>query len=313
MNEITPPFRRTCHDFLILLFISGLLLAGCNEVFEPWQENDSYHYSIYGFLDASADTQWVRVMPVRQDLFLEPNPIDVTVTLGKSGSEEVTVLNDSLFRYEQGTYAWNFWTTLDLEPNETYRLTATRSDGKFSFSDVTIPQDFPTPYISIIYSRSGSPTLTTVYIEGVEQLADVRTVYRTHDNRSMVTVPHLKDTSRVAFFDEYRVQLEPQEDFTQLNTYFPLSYRMPNIREAQTGQFIIGDFQKHIYIAAGPPGYPEFATMHESVESLHLGYSNVSNGTGYIAGIVSKTIPFRRCNQGDSTIVIPCETESSPW
>jgi hypothetical protein len=99
---------------------------------------------MFGYLDLKADTQWVRVMPVRQNLFLAPEPIDAVVTLEHLGSGRIVTLNDSLFgfvdpRLGSVAYAYNFWTTERLEPEESYRLRAVRSDGASTTATVVMP------------------------------------------------------------------------------------------------------------------------------------------------------------------------------
>src|SRR5690625_7493443 len=84
---------------------------------------------MFGYLDASADTQWVRIMPVREELFLEPRPLDVIVTMEHAESGESIVMQDSLFSYFQG-YAWNFRSEMAIRPGQPYRITASHTDGR---------------------------------------------------------------------------------------------------------------------------------------------------------------------------------------
>src|SRR5690625_6403028 len=72
---------------------------------------------MFGYLDASADTQWVRILPVREELFLEPRPLDFIVTMEHAESGESIVMQDSLFSYFQG-YAWNFRSEMDIRPGK---------------------------------------------------------------------------------------------------------------------------------------------------------------------------------------------------
>ncbi len=59
--------RRIRFKYCLLLTACCMLvLSGCNRSFEPFKENNTYYFSIYGYLDVSADTQWVRVSPARQ-------------------------------------------------------------------------------------------------------------------------------------------------------------------------------------------------------------------------------------------------------
>ncbi len=152
-----------------------LLVTSCELTFEPLRQNNQYYFSMNGYLDAEVDTQWVRIMPVRDTLFFEPKPIDATVTLEEVGSGQSVTMNDSLFSYVQGTYAYNFWTTMEIQPEHTYRITATDSDGKASYVEITIPEDFPGPYVNIIYyypPRTPEPPIpdrASIVIPGVER------------------------------------------------------------------------------------------------------------------------------------------------
>ncbi|MEX2601756.1 MAG: hypothetical protein WD355_08920 [Balneolaceae bacterium] len=309
--------RLTQHKlFGVVGIFFVLFTTGCNESFEPWQENDRYHFSIYGYLDASADTQWVRVMPVREDLLYEPGPIDAVVTLEHLESGETVVMNDSLLSYAHGTYAWNFWTTMNIQPEQTYRLTAERSDGKTSSAEATLPADFPTPYIQIEYADfRRTPVTTTIFIENVDRLVDAQTVYRTYDNSAILTVPHLKDTVYIDFSNEYRIIMETLEDRNLLEVYFPVPFRLPisQLGEISDGIFLVGDFHKQIFLAAGGPDYHHFPSFDPKIEALPEGLSNVENGVGYLAGVVSKTIPYRMCRNIGHPIPIPCEEMPPPW
>lgn len=94
--------------FVIFLALFGI---GCETEFDPLQERDRYPFSMYGFLDLHADTQWVRVMPVLDSLVTHnPEPIDAHVTLTREMTGETTVLDDSLFFYGSFAYAWNYRT-----------------------------------------------------------------------------------------------------------------------------------------------------------------------------------------------------------
>lgn len=72
----------------LLFFGSFLFLTSCDPTFEPLGENDRYHFSIYGYLDASADTQWVRVGTAREAIDDVPDPSGITVTLENIQSGE---------------------------------------------------------------------------------------------------------------------------------------------------------------------------------------------------------------------------------
>lgn len=272
-----------------------LLTTACNEAFEPWQENDQYFFSIFGYLDATADTQWVRVMPVREDFFLDPDkPFDAVVTLEHMESEESVIMNDTLFAYAHGVYAWNFWTTMDLKPEQTYRITAKNSDGQASHTTVILPPDFPTPIVRIASRPFGTADL--VFIEGVERLADAQTVYHGRGANGSVSIrafPHRHDTSRTASGD-LQIAIDFREDRRELENFSPV-------------------FKSQIFIAAANPDFIDFGNIQDRTAALPDGVSNIENGTGYLAGIVSKTIPYESCIREGSTDLIPCELQPPPW
>jgi hypothetical protein len=276
-----------------------LLLAGCEFSVDPLQENDQYHFSMYGYLDASADTQWVRVMPIRDSLFYEPKPLDATVTLTNSASGETVDMNDSLFSYVQGVYTHNFWTTVDIEPAETYRITAESTEGKEASSnvEVTLPEDFPTPLVVMARDRQ-SDKPDRIYINGLEKVADVQTVYHVAANSggsTLYTVPHLKDTSRTTS-GGYVAVIDREEEQQKVNNFIANPV-----------------LKKQIFVAAGGPDYPKLARIEQSVVVLPEGISNVENGVGFVGGIVSKTVPYKGCFKEGTDVFVHCPLEPPPW
>ncbi|MEX0894538.1 MAG: hypothetical protein WDZ36_02175 [Balneolaceae bacterium] len=288
--------RKKLFPIHLVFFLSFLLFsASCDQVFEPWQENDQYEFSIFGYLDSTQDTQWVRVMPVREDLFLEHDPLEATVTLEHLQSGETVIMNDSLVSFFHDRYAWNFWTTMEIEPEQTYRLRVERPDGTYSQGRVTLPPAFPAPLVIIEYTRTNSPvpSAATVFLEGVSRLADVRTVL------GPIRVSHLKDTTGIAA-GYFRVAIDLSEDLRML------SLMNPGVSPAQ----LISSDSK-IYITSAGPDYHFFGSLSEKVIALPDGVSNIEKGLGYLAGIVSKTVPLQSCREKGG--YIPCDPEPPPW
>lgn len=289
--------KRTPYFLLICI---TWILSGCNETFEPWQENDQYHFSMFGYLDASADTQWVRIMPVREELFLEPRPLDFIVTMEHAESGESIVMQDSLFSYFQG-YAWNFRSEMDIRPGQTYRITASHPDGRSSHTTVQLPEDFPTPILHTI--PGGSSGGVEIYTRGIERIADVRTIYTFElpgaEGLHTRAFHHLKDTTRQAS-GEFVIRMDPREDTRAL--------------QAIGGPLFDGSMiaDRRVFIASAGPGFHPFPFLDENVTALPGGISNIENGTGYVAGIVSKTIPYESCFD-ENFQFIACDLLPPPW
>ncbi len=72
---------KRANSSCLFFFITSILyvLSACDSSFNPLAENNRFNFTIYATLDLSTDTQWVRVMPVRDSIFTTPKPIDAMV------------------------------------------------------------------------------------------------------------------------------------------------------------------------------------------------------------------------------------------
>ena len=289
--------RNTILIPVVFIFLAPLILMGCSQSFEPFQENDRYVFSMNGYLDASADTQWVRVMPVRDSFFLEPEPLDVTVTLEHmaDGGESV-ILKDSLFYYGQGAYAWNYWTTMKLNPTETYRIQAERSDGRYSFAIVKLPEDFPDPTLHVLIDRPAE----FLRFKGIENLAGIHSNHlvesRLTSSNFTMTYSHDQDTIKIdSDYHEYEIQLNPSKATENLEAFY------------EENPYDV--LHREIFVASAGPDWPFYPDISAETVALPDGVSNVENGVGFVIGIVSRTIPWEiTCFDEDEgyPIELPC-------
>jgi hypothetical protein len=256
--------------FLLLTFV----LSACEESFQPVQENEEYFFSINGVLDASVDTQWVRVMPVRESLMFESGLEAPEVTLRHVQSGQSVAMHDSVFQYSGERYAFNFWTTMPIKSEQTYSLTVKDNQGRISTAEATLPKDFPLPRFS-----THEFELDILLISDVEKLADVQVIYRIKNDR----------TGGV---------FESAFPYIQSNTFNPPSqYRIgidpiateATIRETYCGITVI---ERNLFVASGGPDWPDFISLDRYAIALPDGVSNIENGVGFFGGIVSKTFPY---------------------
>jgi hypothetical protein len=265
----------------MILFVSvNFSFTACSESFNPFQDNERYSFSIYGYLDAAADTQWVRIMPVRQSNLLSPEPLEITVTLEHIHPDgETSVLKDSLFYYGQNAYAWNYWTTTSIEPAQTYRLRVENVDGSVSSVTVTLPEDFPDPVIELDLEESEE----YVIVSGVRNLADVHSGHLLYHQLSNVTTlinfkHHQDSLANFSDQDRHKILLNPSEARNFLEIYI------------EENPYTL--IQREVYVASAGPDWYFFPDIFEEVIQLPDGISNVENGVGYVAGIVSKRVPW---------------------
>lgn len=286
-----------------LLFIcSFLFLNACNDTFEPLAENDKYHFSMYGYLDVSADTQWVRVGTTRETIDNTDDPGDITVSLENLESGEIIEMQDSLFT--PGNFL-NYWTTADIESEQTYRLKVEGADGKSSQVDITTPTKLPTP---LVLENTFAPLGFSVYVDDVvEHIADIQT-------RWYVILNPDTDPIRTTYTFTYRTEIEHVEVYDGAYTIFaPLEDEEDRIESAVVGNDYEVVYKQFFVAAAGPGWNEEISSITDLEYFINSTSSNVENGLGYVVGIDSKWVPYEVCTNENESLAIPCPEEKPFW
>ena len=258
-----------------------LALGGCGDTgFDPFEANP-LTYSVFGYLDAGVDTQFVRVTPVRDSIALGPGPLAATVTLEHKPSGHQTAWKDSLFVFLNaltGTerLGHNFWSPERILPLETYQLTVTRPDGASATAIVTLPDTFPDP--DIFASRDPQIAPSAVTVHSVERLADLVVIYSTYFPGTRSVFQH-----RVSYLatarpsqDGFIALIDTEKDLRLLRTLIG-NASAPIIRI-------------EVLVAAAGPGWPDLAEIDEETLALPNVISNIDGGVGFLGGIVSKTV-----------------------
>lgn len=241
-------------------------------------------FSMFGVLNASADTQWVRVTSIRQSVVNEPAPIDATVTLHHLESGRIVELNDSLFEYAgedpdviAPLYAHNFWTTEPILPGGTYTIRASREDGSFSAATVRVPTTVRRVVVAIgPEPRSAQDNLrieTDGYVAVLQVLHnEARTIERQGLDRLTRT---REGVSRV---NVNRGFLPVDPEFDRPGLRICTQDRICAIR---------------MVVSAEPWPFNELAP--DEVAAHSEGISNVDGGTGFIGAVITHTIPYESC------------------
>jgi hypothetical protein len=264
-------------------------VAGCDDALEPFLESEDAIFSMFGYLDLNADTQWVRVMPVRRELFLGPEPIDAVVTLEHPGSGRIVTLNDSLFRFldprlDGEAYAHNFWTTEPLEPEASYRLVASRPDGVSTTAVVVMP---PEPELTQLEDSNGRRRGNVIALFEVrpERVLSAEVLY------GMGVLagppPALLPTSPV-----------PVGDYVTFPTHDPgtigIHIDVDTLLMREGLQDIV---RREIRIAVARPDWPYHLGLSDlEVTVPNVAPSNVENGLGFVGGVATWRIPFDTCD-----------------
>lgn len=262
---------------LIILF--GLLIAiSCEHSFDPLQENDRYVYSMYGSLDVHADTQWVRVMPIGESLIPTDSTLQKTdVILIRESTGNTTVLKDSLFRFGGNAYVWNYWTTQNLFPDESYIIKATADDGRQSISEISMPSELPIPEIHYVENTergtitgSSKDALVTVEIRYLVQTIGEMGCAPERE----ISISHLEDLYIFAN-GEYHFTVDNKVSIARELGVTPSNYRVN---------------KRDLNIISAGKDWPNLADVNEEETVLPDVISNVENGTGFIAGIARRSV-----------------------
>lgn len=270
------------------IVIGTIILAACEQPFEIFQENERHFFSISGYLDASADTQWIRVMPVRESLELESGLPVPTVTLQRVESGQTVVMQDSVFHFPGDRYAYNFWTTMPVLPEQSYRLVVEGPDGRTSRAETALPKDFPVPRF-----REPEFGADILIIEQVERLADIQVAYHIRNDRTgeefEAAFPYLQHSVFIPQ-STYRVPINPE-------------FGQTRIMEMYCGITVT---ERNVFVASGGPDWLDFLSLDKHTIALPDGVSNIENGVGFFGGIISKTFPYVDIEGNRGLFQAPC-------
>lgn len=278
--------RNTRFKYTWLFSIAVLfVMIGCEQTFEPLKENDRYYFSIFGTLDASADTQWVRVMPVRDSIFTSPELPSARVTITDVSTGTTHEMEDSLFTIRDDYYAWNYWTTADIKTGEEYLFEATNSEGGTSTVHVFVPNDFPAPPVDY---EEGDP-VARIYVDDVERLviADIIYYFRTIDQSGISPIY----SESISQMGDIRVE----RDGTLVVYGYPVQGRGEISERYGTERSSVVHEWQEVRVISGGPGWPDVGDLTEQERFLPGAISNVEKGLGVLAGIVSKRLPLESC------------------
>ena len=123
----------------ILPYLLLFLFAACDNSFEPISETGTDAFAVYGVLDTEADTQFVRVSPLRNRLALDAAAAQPTVTSTELATGRQVVWQDSLVQLDDGTTGLLFYMTRPVAPGEAYRLDVQGSGPEVTSAFTQVP------------------------------------------------------------------------------------------------------------------------------------------------------------------------------
>ncbi|MDX1428825.1 MAG: hypothetical protein R3282_01005 [Rhodothermales bacterium] len=270
-------FARLAAYMIVAAAGPGALL-GCEEGVDPFIESERY-FSLFGTLDMNADTQWVRIVPIDRDILVEPgDTIDARVSMTDLVTSAQTVWTDSVFTFADGSRGHVFFAPVRVQPDHTYRLEVSRSDGSTSTAETTVP---PLPAASVgevervIFSNGAVEITIPITWNGVERPpTEVQTWYRF-------------GTTARSNFEDLRIDYPTADGSTDAG--WQIVARLSSDRQTIVEQIIPENF---LFLGMGmrivvlddqfvPPG----GVFDPDVLSQPGALSNVDNGFGFVGSI----------------------------
>ena len=252
--------------------LCGLALAACEAPLAPIAPSDRA-FSMSGYLDASADTQWVRVEPLARTTDPAPAPIEAVVTLVGPGGAEAR-LTQVVRTFETGP-AHLFWTTAEVAPGADYRLVARRPDGAETTVRIEVPSEASFT-VDVDTGPFACPTIVTV--RGAERVADVQARYLVEDAAGQLVEYRFPHTDTFVRLPDGAVQAA---------VYFGDDARLMGLDPVGP----VGLVRSDVVVAVATDLWPDaFALTLEQA----LGYESpaVAHGVGFVGGVVTRRSPF---------------------
>ena len=248
------------------------VVAACDETFEPTAPSE-LGFSVVGYLDASADTQWIRIMPIRPLKVTSQDPLAATVTIEHLETGRIIELRDSLFSFSSGAYVHNFWTLEDIEPGATYRFSARREGKEPAETVVEIPLDYEVE-VAINQSRARFAT-DELRITGVKHLPFLTMTTHFYDlcGSSGVGTQY---AGRTADDETYLIAIEKQPVTPRFACGSPI---VPN---------------RELLIVASAAEWPTGGYFPGALGKSGQ-TSNVTNAVGFLGGVLTKFVPYENC------------------
>ena len=251
---------------LAVLLLLGL--AACEAPLDPIAESD-LAYSFSGYLDASADTQWVRVEPFGRVNAPTPGPLDAVVSLVKPDGT-VRPMTQEVRTFETGP-AHLFWSTEDVVPAASYRIEVRGADGTMAVAPVDVPDDSALE-IDLVDGLIHCPTV--VRVSGAEFLVDVQARYVTPDGRPF--------------------RFSKAASFAVLNDgAIGASIYYGSDADAMDIDLLPDPaVSAEIVVAVGTDDWVSVGDLSLEAALALAGLGRIEGGVGFLGGVVTKRFPF---------------------
>ncbi len=278
-------FRRAIlAAYLLVIFL--VVHAGCDQTINPII-GENRPFTLWGYLDAKSDTQWVRVFAISSELGVDRSgPIDAVVRSFDLETGELQEWTATKVEYADSTIGDVFFAAFRPAFDRKYRLEAIRSDGQTSSAEVTIP---PEVRVELVDERTRIQIPAVIHGKP-PSLVQVQVVYdaitlppvnpwppgsRTPEPvRIKVAVPY--DNLIEPTPDGWKMEINQREDFSVVQNTFELNCLRTDLIALRRVELR--------FLAADAQWQPPEGSFDPNLLIEPAAFSNVENGFGYFGG-----------------------------
>lgn len=154
----------------------SIALWGCEESVDPVL-GTGQPFTLYGFIDPTADQQTIRIFPIDGRLLLADNPtVDAQVESTDLETGQSVGWTEDFQRYVDGQYGFVYRGPFSAEYNRSYRVQVSRSDGTSSEVEVHVPPRIDMELLDPI-DTPGLVAQPVFWPSETPQLIDVKVIY----------------------------------------------------------------------------------------------------------------------------------------
>lgn len=122
-TKVLPVIMYSIPVHILKLWIAVFFLSGCELHFEPFFEEDTVQYSLYGSMAIDQSVNHLRIMDVNQPLIEDSTgKADVKVIFEDLTAGHTEILNDTIVAFQE-FLTQNFRVTTPIRPDHLYKVT----------------------------------------------------------------------------------------------------------------------------------------------------------------------------------------------
>lgn len=284
-----PAWRRRARAGVVglLALLAATAGAACDDSFTPI-EPTAQRLSVWGYLEATRDTQWIRIGALRPTVFTSGasgDSLPVQATLEDLTNGGIIQLRQATVRWgitapvdSAGTTVHNFWTTAPIRPGASFHFRAHGDIGRPVDAVVRIPADY---HMEVLLGQAwNSPHGDSLVLIGLHYVAFVSATTFTVDSCGDASVDQ---------------SYAPVSDTLHDAHSTPLFRVTPARRPGCGPRFVTG---RTLSIVGSGSAW---AQDPSGVGFGDVGPGNVTDGVGFVGGTLSKTVPYESCDYVQAT------------